>query len=245
MIETYYAGAYWGARKESPEECAQRAQLFLQCISRCEDSLSRWYQPARSRRKSLERPLTLELGPLAEMFHRGVNRTDGDKSIIQELGFHFSTSNCGPAGDSSHFRVVCGGYSKINHNFCVLGLPDSGPNAQRVLTTPVLMDVMRCMARAWEPDWAVAMSRKHRDIEDERYDEPRTPYVGWITYLSRRRGTVPPLPAPVHIEHVDSLGTLIALTPERFTASNPEHLALSSRVREVLERTHLLGALNG
>jgi hypothetical protein len=244
MIETYYAAAYWGPRKESPEACAQRAQAFLQCLSQCDVSLSRWYQPARTRKKSLERPLTHELEQLADMFRRGVNRTDGDKSIIEDLGFHFATTNCEPEGEDTFVRVKCGVYSKFNHNFCVLNLPDSGPNAQRVLTTPVLMNVVRCMARAWEPDWALAMSHAHRDIiEEQQGRTPHSPYAAWVTYLSRTRGTVPPLPAPVRIELVDSLGTLIALTPERFTAATPEHLDLSSRVRELLERAKLLGPL--
>jgi hypothetical protein len=244
MIETYYAAAYWGARKESTEACAQRAQAFLQCLSQCDISLSRWYQLARTRKKSLERPLTLELKQLADMFRRGVNRAESDKSVIEELGFHIQTSNCEPDGEDTFLRVVCGDYSKITHNFCVIDLPDSGPNAQRMLTTPVLTNVVHCMARAWEPDWALAMSHAHRDIVDEQVRRiPQTPYVAWVTYFSRSRGTVPPLPAPVSIERVDSLGTLIALTPERFTASNPEHLALSSRVRELLDRANMLGPL--
>ena len=60
--------------------------------------------------------------------------------------------------------------------------------------------------------------------------------MGWVTYLSRRLGRVPPLPAPVRIEPVEDKGTLIILTPERFTASNPEHVALAERVRELLDR---------
>lgn len=239
MVETYYAGAYWGARKESPEECAHRAKIFLQALSRCEASLSRWYQPRRTRKKSLEHPLVLEPKPLADMFRRGVNRADGDKSVIEELGFHFLTDNCEPEGDNAHVHVVCGGDAPLVSNFCLLSLPHSGPNAQRVLTAPVLTEVVRCMAQAWEPDWAIVMSDRHRDLERSRH-APRSPYIGWVTYLSRRRGTVPPLLAPVRMEHVHSLGTLIVLTPEHFTASNPEHLALASRVRELLERAGLL-----
>jgi hypothetical protein len=64
--------------------------------------------------------------------------------------------------------------------------------------------------------------------------------VGWLTYLSRRLGRVPPLPAPVRIEPVGSLGWLLTLSPERMTASNPEHVALTVRVRELLDRAGLL-----
>jgi hypothetical protein len=44
----------------------------------------------------------------------------------------------------------------------------------------------------------------------------------------------------VRIERVEDKGTLIILTPERFTAANPEHVALARRVRELLSRAGLL-----
>ncbi len=87
------------------------------------------------------------------------------------------------------------------------------------------------------------MSHEHRDKVEVGH-VPRSPYVGWVTYLARHRGTVPPLPAPVRIEPVEGKGTLIVLTPERFTASNPEHVALAERVRELLDRAGLLKPLS-
>ena len=65
-------------------------------------------------------------------------------------------------------------------------------------------------------------------------------WLGWVTYLARHRGTVPPLPAPVRIEPVLDKGTLIVLTHERFTVANPEHVALARRVRELLARAGLM-----
>jgi hypothetical protein len=50
--------------------------------------------------------------------------------------------------------------------------------------------------------------------------------------LARLRGEVPPLPALVRIEPVEDRGTLLILTPECFTAANPEHVTLARRVRE-------------
>nr|WP_255662913.1 immunity 52 family protein [Myxococcus sp. RHSTA-1-4] len=93
------------------------------------------------------------------------------------------------------------------------------------------------MALAWEPDWAMATSWDFRKaIADGRAGT----FVGWVTYLSRRRGVVPPLIAPVRIEPVEDRGTLIVLTPERLTASNPEHVALGRRVQELLDRAGLM-----
>jgi hypothetical protein len=123
-------------------------------------------------------------------------------------------------------------------NFWLFDLPIRGPNAERVLTAPVLAGLVRKMATALEPDWGVAMSQAHRDIVDVSGNADVL--VGWVTYLARHRGTVPPLPAPVRIEPVEDKGTLIVLTPERFTASNPEHVALAVQVRDLLDRAGLL-----
>jgi hypothetical protein len=68
-------------------------------------------------------------------------------------------------------------------------------------------------------------------------------FLGWATYFSRRRGEVPPLPTPVRVEPVEDKGTLILLTPERFSTANPAHLELAHHVTETLSRAGLLGPL--
>ena len=62
-------------------------------------------------------------------------------------------------------------------------------------------------------------------------------------YFARNLGTLPPLPDPVCTEPVGDKGTLVILTPERFTASNPEHVALAARVQELLEHSGMLRPL--
>jgi hypothetical protein len=108
---------------------------------------------------------------------------------------------------------------------------------ERLLRAPVLAEVLTCMATAWDPDFAMASSSEMVDRIQKRKWEVR---VGWLTYLSRRLGTVPPLPAPVRIEPVGELGWLLVLSPEAMTASNPEHVAFTARVRELLDRAGLI-----
>nr|WP_306799694.1 immunity 52 family protein [Corallococcus sp. AS-1-6] len=176
---------------------------------------------------------------LTEQFRLGVNREKGGPAI-ERLGYGFWFGNGGRDYDRASLRIYSGGYSEAGSNSCVLTLPTLGrsPNAERLMTTPVLMEVVRSMALAWEPEWAVAMSHAHRDMEDPASQEDIS--LGWVTYLSRDRGTVPPLPAPVRIEPVEDKGTLIILTPDRFTATNPEHIELARRVRELLARAGLM-----
>jgi hypothetical protein len=105
-----------------------------------------------------------------------------------------------------------------------------------------MTDVLRAMAVAWEPEWGIVTTDTHREVAVKGFPHPGT-FVGWMMYFSRMRGTVPPLPAPVRIEPVEDRGTLVILTPEKFTASNPEHVSLAARVHKLLERAGLLRPL--
>ena len=125
---------------------------------------------------------------------------------------------------------------------CVLRPYKRGSIAERVLTASVMAEVLRAMALAWEPEWGVVTSHQYDDLVSEQVMAAGTS-IGWVMYFSRLRGKVPPLPAPVRIEPVEDKGTLVTLTPERFTASNPEHVALAARVHELLDRARLLRPL--
>ncbi|MBZ4398522.1 immunity 52 family protein [Myxococcus faecalis] len=236
--EAYYAGAYWGPRKESPEDCALHTATLLNRLAECDPLLAHWYKPTKSR--ALAAMVSLmppDMPTLAEQFRRGVNRERGGP-VIEQLGFSFWFDNGGSAGDCAALRITSGAYSEAVPNYCTLTLPKRGPSAERMLTLPVLPRVVGSMASAWDADWALATSWEHRETLPEG---TRTgTFVGWVTYLSLRRGRVPPLPAPVRIEPIEGKGTLVILTPERFTATNPEHVALAQHVREVLTAAGLL-----
>lgn len=239
--ETYYAGAYWGARKEGPEDCARRAAVFLNLLSACDPILASWNKVPKPRGRGRKTPIMPpDLPFLTEAFRRGVNREPGGPAI-EPLGLCVSAYNDGAREDFVSVRMLCGSYAEGMSNVCVLNLPYEGPTGNRLLTASVLTEVVRSMALAWEPDWAVAMSHAYRDMEDEAGKSDM--WLGWVTYLARHRGTVPPLPAPVRIEPVADQGTLIILTPERFTVANPEHVALARRVRELLTRAGLMQPL--
>ncbi|RKH69475.1 hypothetical protein D7X96_15085 [Corallococcus interemptor] len=238
LVDSYFAGAYWGPRKESPADCARRTSAFLTLLASCDPFLAQWYKPARSRKDARTPPLMPpDMPTLAEMFRRGVNREKGGP-VFEDLGFSFWFDNGGTSRDCAALRIHCGGYAEAFSNSCFLSLPSQGANAERIFTASVLAEVVRSMALAWDPDWCVSTSWDHRELLS---DEGRTgTFAGWVTYLSRRRGKVPPLPAPVRIEPVEGKGTLIILTPERFTVANPEHVTLAHRVRELLTRAGLM-----
>ncbi|WP_233613488.1 MULTISPECIES: immunity 52 family protein [Corallococcus] len=236
--EMYYAGAYWGPREESPEECARRTAEFLNLLSPYDPLLATWYRPTRSLKDVRKYPLMPpDLSTLTELFRRGVNRERGGP-VFASLGFSFSFGNGGLETDGVHLRMTCGCYSEVNANVCVMSLPSKGPHTERLMSVPVLSGVLRSMALALDPDWAVAGSHEYR--KQMNADSTAGAFVGWVTYQSRRRGTVPPLPAPVRIEPVEDKGALIILSPERISARNPEHVEQGHRIGALLAKAGLM-----
>jgi Immunity protein 52 len=233
MIETYYAGSYWLARPESAEACARRAERFFHLLGRCDPAWTQWYEPASSFEEARKRRFTTDAETFQKLF------AQKEHQVIDGFSYHLWTGD--NLQETSGIDGSCGHSSLHLPSTCVLQPYDEGPIGERVLTAPVMTEVLRAMALAWEPEWGVATSFAHQEMITKG-GSPDT-FVGWVMYFSRLRGTVPPLPAPVRIEPVEDKGTLVILTPERFTVSNPEHVALAERVHELLDRAGLLRPL--
>jgi hypothetical protein len=231
MKETYYAGSYWLARHETAEACARRAEAFFRLLSPHEPTWSRWHQTADSFEQARKRQITPDAAAFKKVFGKKSNRI-GD-------GFTFWLWAGDNPEETTSAHGFCGSSDDVLSSSCVLKPPTRGAVAERVLTASVLTEVVRAMATAWEPEWAVATSNQHLQSVRPQFAHPGT-FVGWVMYFSRQRGPVPPLPAPVRIEPVEDKGTLVVLTPERFSVSNPEHFALAARVHELLGKAGLL-----
>jgi hypothetical protein len=232
MSESYLAGAYWGCRPESAEECARRAATFLRLLAEYHPSYARWYEQASSPRRALELQFEPTRDTFVRFFGKKKYQSDGD-------GFHFSAWTGHERQDQGGmFMLQCGSDAEVAANSLRLYFPNEAVGSERMLTAPVVGGVMRALAVAWEPDWAIAT--------DEGLWEQLAPRgrigtcVGWMTYFSRQRGEVPELPAPARVEQVEDKGSLIVLTPERLTPSKPEDVALAQRVQRLLEERGLL-----
>jgi len=236
MKETYYAGVYWPARRESAEECARRAETFFRLLSDADPIYAHWFEQANSLKKALQ----LQFEPTYETFLRFFKSRK-----YNEGTFGFSFSAWTGHKEDGHGGVVmlsCGSPVTPPPNRCLVDLPYDGPEEQRVLTAPVLTEVMRALVLAWEPDWGGVISEAYRDLRDEPVGPP---YTGWLMYFAHHWGVVPTLPSPVRVEPVQDKGTLVILTPERFTVDNPAHVALADEVRAVLDRAGLLKESSG
>ncbi|WP_224243051.1 Imm52 family immunity protein [Hyalangium gracile] len=235
MKEAYYAGVYWSARQESAESCARRAQVFFKTLAASDEFFADWFIPPRSR-KQAPRPLDLELATLQELFEQTRTRND-EGGVIEDLGFGLSADNgMRPGkqqGDHASVEVLCGCSAAPVSNLCLLHLPSTGPHLERMLTVPMLTAILRAMVVAWDPDSGVVNSNAYA-LRNKAL--PAHPSAGWMIYLSRRLGPLPPLPAPVRVEPVDDRGALLILTPDHFTVENAEHVALADDIQALLNR---------
>ena len=237
MYEDYFVAAYWGPREETALECARRAELFFHMLARCDPGLTQWYRAGRGFPRELPGwPVRPEVKELEELFLRNRHRTPISKKVIEDSGF--STIVWDAEKPMTRLHLGCGKYSPWGGpNVCLLELARNGALRERLVHAPVLAEVLTSMATAWDPEFAVASSDEMRRLVKK---QGREVDVGWLTYLSRRLGSLPPLPAPVRIEPVGVLGWLLILSPEPMTASNPEHVALTARVRQLLDRAGLI-----
>ena len=217
MIETYYIGAYWGARQEDAQTCAQRLATLVQLLQPVDPLLASWFRSAKSLKQSLTRPLELELSRLQAHVQRSLMRDDR-RQPMEDLGFSFTLWNGQQGGNHTFLRVACGGYWEQVSNYCVLKAPFEGPGSERVLTTSFQVQALRALALAWDPDWGAALSSVHRDIIEKKSPDV---WLGWVTYLSRRLGRVPPLPAPVRIEPVENRARSSSSPPSALPLPTP------------------------
>ena len=235
MKETYYVGAYWRARRESAESCARRAESFFRHLGACDPSLAHWFKKGWTLEEALTHRLESDAAGLAKVFDQQAQK----EGRFADEGFSLNGWNGQTQEAASSFSVVCGDGSVWVPNSCLLYPPDEGPAQERILQAPMLARILRAMAVAWEPEWGVATSDEHRDMVAPESPKAGT-FVSWLMYISHRRGPLPSLPPPVHVEPVEDKGTLVVLTPKRFTVSNPAHLELARDVSERLDRAGLL-----
>jgi hypothetical protein len=233
-MEPLQVGAYWAGREESAEECARRAELFFRLLGQCDPAYRRWFEHAYSRKQSLQLPFE----PTYETFLRFFARK---KYRLGKDGFRFEAwTGQEQRGRGGRLSFTCGSDLSFYPNGCLLYLPREEPAAGRVLTVPVLREVVGALVRAWDPDGCAVVSEDAPGARDALAAE--APCVGWLMYVSRRRGKVPRLPRPVRVEPLEDKGSLVILTPERFSVDDRSHLALIDQVRMVLAQAGLLTA---
>ncbi|AKJ07539.1 Hypothetical protein AA314_09165 [Archangium gephyra] len=119
-------------------------------LAECHPSLARWYEEGRSAEEALQ----LDFVPTREAFTRFFSRS---KSRFAEGGFIFQAWT-GPV-EGTHgvsASVTSAGTATHVSSSASVVFPLEPLGSERLLTRAVVARVMRALAKAWEPDWALA-----------------------------------------------------------------------------------------
>jgi Immunity protein 52 len=228
MSTRFFLGAYWPARKESIEQCADRMLRFFADLRACDDALATWYELGRTRKQAQ--------GKVADVSSRdywltrlkeGKNRRDTDRTVIEELGFSVGLWNGREKQKVAGLHVICGNYSAwTGGNNVTLDFPEE----LGTLKQPERMSgVLAAVARAWEPDWAGVMSR---DAMSARAFNAKVPFVDWMVFVPRKIGNVP---VPSSLTQLEN-GSLIMVQPDPPMETDMEALSSVHKIEAVLQQ---------
>lgn len=230
MSDSFYLGAYWGARRETVEECTDRWVDFLERIASIDSSLATWYERGRSDRDALRRPIDGTRERMHGLLLAGRNRLDsGDRAVIEELGFQVGMWN--GAANAAGLTVCCGVYSEVKGvgNLLVMDLPSADGDAGRLFTRATARALVEAVVECWEPTWVTWTSD---DLADA---QPRgVGTVGWMTYLADP--LVRRLEAPLDgydTEQLDS-GVLVTLADDATVVSADDVHRLRAALGDVV-----------
>jgi hypothetical protein len=192
MDQSLILGAYWSAREETINECAQRLQTFLAKISTIDESLCEWYERGRSREEALSRQIEIENhDALVRLLDKGRNRRDIGNEVIEKLGFRIGVWNGHfKDNDEASLSILCGSYSKATLNSLVLALPKAFKSKEFF---EQVRETIACASLIWEPDWAGVMTNSAMRA---RNFSARRPFVDWMVFVPRSIKSVAP-PATV------------------------------------------------
>jgi len=227
-MNRFFMGGYWGPRKESIEQCADRLHRFFADLAVCDPILTTWYELGRSRKQALQKPAEVrDRNYLLDHLNRERNRYDvKPRAVIEELGFNVFLWNGGDDERDAGLHIKCGLYELDMWNDVTINLPrDLGGLKQ----SDRMANVVAAVVRAWEPAWAGVMSDEATDVRD--YD-PKFPFVDWMVYVPRRIDRVP---APSRVIPLET-GSLIVVWPDPLTISSAEALASIRRIDNLLRQ---------
>jgi hypothetical protein len=236
VTSSYSVLAYWGPRRELPEECAPKLLQTLKALSEIDPALGYWIIDLRRGKPVLAS--SLDVDAAARWLIKGQNRSEVHHLPIPEFGYRFYASNQATSGPRHlAFDGSLGAYTKgpiLANNICLATESLEAANSD-IINFRTFESVLNAFVTIWNPTWCQAVPTDLLSITS-RVDRVRhRPRLGggWITYLAApfAQKIVPPRSAKC--EALNG-GILMVATEETFLADNPEHVAIARDIDSAL-----------
>ncbi|WP_428265920.1 Imm52 family immunity protein [Haliangium sp.] len=223
------AVAYWAARREGSEQCAERLARFMGHLGQISPHLGSWYETGVTRRAAMQAPIEPERIRLRDLVDAGRHRDDTPRRrVIDDLGFHVEIwSGDQPDGNDASLSILCGAYSP--HGACnhiIIELPADW------LDTDSAVGLIRSMVSCWSPTHAAVCSPEALDAVG---GQAVVPVIDWVFFHRRPRQGQLRAPSRVAFELDGGECIVVQDTPVR-----PDHVHERARVRELAKQLGLL-----
>ena len=224
-----YAGAYWGARQESLDACAERVDAFMKGLCSLDPALATWYTLGRSRRDALRHQVSIEHDVLRKLLESGRHRGDFDRAVIEDLGYSMGLWNGEEPSVGLH--IGCGMTSPYVTNAVVINLPRTDEDLGGLGSVDTARQLMRLLVQCWDPEWSTLSSH---DWREEQQALPNEPVLGWMTYA--RWWTEPSALPPIAAAQRLGQGSLITVAQELRHVSGSQLMAIRQALASDLRR---------
>ena len=226
---SFFVGVYWSARQEALGDCGKRGAAFLQKTASTHPALNNWYRIRMPQEKQKIEPFDISAKTITAILQNHFDYEMRHPGWDESFGVTIEFSNDDRKGVSVRGLISCGGYHEYLYNQAVLYFAPRGNAPDRFVKFELMKQLLEVSVQCWDPDKGMVGSIDFCKAVDA---DGKRRFIGWLTYLSRKRGELPELPPPVKIEEIFEHGNTIVLSPSPPSASDENAIALARTVYE-------------
>lgn len=233
MAPQYGISSYWGPRRESPVALAARYVALLDALSAIDPVFGNWFFFGR---KKGTRLAPLSRAEIIELIAKSVTRDDYGKPTPAG-GYIFGAGN-GLMKEPRHVTSMLSVGSTFPGPYYIncITLETASLNAENAafINSHVMKQAILAIASTWEVTWCAAYPSDLLDHWREPERKQMHFKLAWITFVSSRFAPMIAPPASAISERLPDGGLLMLATEERFSTSNPAHLAVARDIEASL-----------
>ncbi|WP_439892646.1 Imm52 family immunity protein [Ralstonia sp. 25C] len=229
-FENYRIKCIWRDRIQSAGECATLLKDFVSVERAIVPEFDWYYGDYRAR--LFEFP-----GDISEINKKVISPGNGDRKGVpldRTYPVGFSALLVSAKNNCAAILASLGKLGEDLLNSVSIDFPTKGPIAEAILNASTLERLFVATVKCWKPDWAWI---DYTDINDK---DRSIPPVYWFLYGNKPEESVPSLPEPAEVHAIDSLGTYIVTTRERYDRTMPAHRDKSDAVKQRLRDANWL-----
>ena len=181
MTDDVYFGAYWGARGESCESCAEKVRIVVAAMAASSPALTRFFEQAETKEASLSKPLAADSAVLCEWMQRLQDRRRRQKDAIdKDLGLSGGAWNGNEGSLWAEFGLRCG--VKVARVGNAATLTIGRDLFREIFLSGQHISILKSFIETFQAEWGVITSSVFGEAIGA---QPGERIVGFVTYTEQ------------------------------------------------------------